>query len=124
MDYELKLLFEVLLEKSKKLRLEADESLQDLYETLEKVGIDLDADMESNKDESLQDLYEALEKVDIDLDVDMESNKEVQLKTAIRDYVEKGTYGSEELLREIERNKGYTNEDLSRQVTLNPPFSL
>lgn len=98
MDYELKLLFEVLLEKSRKLRLEADESLQDLYETLEKV--------------------------DIDLDVDMESNKEVQLKTAIRDYVEKGTYGSEELLREIERNKGYTNEDLSRQVTLNPPFSL
>ena len=60
--------------------------------------------------------------MDIDLDVDMESNKEVQLKTAI--YVEKGTYGSEELLREIERNKGYTNEDLSRQVTLNPPFSL
>lgn len=63
MDYELKLLFEVLLEKSRKLRLEADESLQDLYETLEKV--------------------------DIDLDVDMESNKEVQLKTAIRDYIEK-----------------------------------
>lgn len=27
-------------------------------------------------------------------------------------------------VEEVERNKGYTNEDLSRQVTINPPFSL